>query len=147
MNKKLWEASREIKNKSNLFRYEKFLEENYNYKISKKFHKLLTWSIKNSSDFWNSIWDFTKIRGHKKLKFKYKKNIINNKFFVGSKLNFAENLLSKNDNTKAITFISENGFRETRTWEQLNINTSKIINFLKKIKLRKKIELLPICLI
>ena len=68
MNKKLWEASKEIKNKSNLFRYEKFLEENYNYKISKKFHKLLTWSIKNSSDFWNSIWDFTKIRGHKKIK-------------------------------------------------------------------------------
>ena len=138
MNKKLWEASREIKNKSNLFRYEKFLEENYNYKISKKFHKLLTWSIKNSSDFWNSIWDFTKIKGHKKLKFKYKKNIIDNKFFVGSKLNFAENLLSKNDNTKAITFISENGFRETRTWEQLNINTSKIVNFFKKIKIKQK---------
>tara|TARA_B100000686_G_scaffold40808_1_gene42104 strand:- start:809 stop:2767 length:1959 start_codon:yes stop_codon:yes gene_type:complete len=138
MNKKLWEASREIKNKSNLFRYEKFLEENYNYKISKKFHKLLKWSVKNSSDFWNSIWDFTKIRGHKKLKFKYKKNIINNKFFVGSKLNFAENLLSKNDNTKAITFISENGFRETRTWEQLNINTSKIVNFFKKIKIKQK---------
>ena len=138
MNKKLWEASKEIKNKSNLFRYEKFLEENYNYKTSKKFYKLLKWSIKNSSDFWNSIWDFTKVKGHKKLKFKYKKNIINNKFFVGSKLNFAENLLSKNDNTKAITFISENGFRETRTWEQLNINTSKIVNFFKKIKIKQK---------
>ena len=37
MNKKLWEASKGIKNKSNLFKYEKFLSKNYNYKISKKF--------------------------------------------------------------------------------------------------------------
>ena len=37
MNKKLWEASKAIKNKSNLFKYEEFLEKNYNYKVSKKF--------------------------------------------------------------------------------------------------------------
>ena len=36
MNKKLWEASKAIKNKSNLFKYEEFLEKNYNYKASKK---------------------------------------------------------------------------------------------------------------
>ena len=138
MTKKLWEASNEIKNKSNLFRYEKFLKENYNYNISKKFNKLLKWSINNPSDFWSSIWDFTKIKGQKKLKFKYKKNLINSKFLIGSKLNFAENLLSKNDNTNAITFISENGYRDVRTWRQLNINTGKIINFFNKIKIKPK---------
>ena len=37
MNKKLWEASDSVKNKSNLFKYENFLSENYNYKISKKY--------------------------------------------------------------------------------------------------------------
>ena len=40
MNKKLWEASPGIKNNSNLFRYEKFLEKNYKYKPSKKFKEL-----------------------------------------------------------------------------------------------------------
>jgi len=137
MNKKLWEASPGIKNNSNLFRYEKFLEKNYKYKPSKKFKKLLNWSIDNYKDFWSSIWDFTGVKGEKKFKFISSKKLINNKFLVGSKLNFAENLLSKNDRTKAITFISENGYREVRTWEQLNINTSKIIEFYKKIKIKK----------
>ena len=138
MNKKLWEASKAIKNKSNLFKYEKFLQKNYNYKFSKKFNKLLKWSIINPSDFWSSIWDFTKVNGQKKLKFKYTKYLIKSRFLIGSKLNFAENLLSKKDNTKAITFISENGFREIRTWKQLYFNTSKIINFFKKNKIKSK---------
>ena len=56
---------------------------------------------------------------------------------IGSKLNFAENLLSKNDNTKAITFISENGYKEIRTWSQLNSTTSKIIEFFKINKIKK----------
>ncbi len=137
MNKKLWEASKTTKNKSNLFRYETFLSRNYNYKVSQKYQKLLDWSITNPSSFWSSVWDFTKIKGKKNYKFKYTKNLINCKFLQGSKLNFAENLLSKKNNTKAITFISENGFRETRTWTQLNNNTSKIIEFFKKEKINK----------
>ena len=138
MNKKLWEASKAIKNKSNLFKYEEFLEKNYNYKISKKFQKLLKWSIDNPVNFWSSIWDFTKVRGQKNLKFKLTKDLINSRFLVNSKLNFAENLLSKNDNSKAITFISENGFREVRTWKELYFNTSQIVNFLKKNKIKSK---------
>ena len=138
MNKKLWEASKAIKNKSNLFKYEEFLEKNYNYKISKKFQKLLKWSIDNPGNFWSSIWDFTKVRGKKNLKFKLTKDLINSRFLVNSRLNFAENLLSKNDNSKAITFISENGFREVRTWKELYFNTSQIVNFLKKNKIKSK---------
>ena len=138
MNKKLWEASNAIKNKSNLFKYEEFLEKNYNYKVSKKFQKLLKWSIDNPGNFWSSIWDFTKVRGKKNLKFKLTKDLINSRFLVNSKLNFAENLLSKNDNSKAITFISENGFREVRTWKELYFNTSQIVNFLKKNKIKSK---------
>ncbi len=138
MNKKLWEASKAIKNKSNLFKYEEFLEKNYNYKISKKFQKLLKWSIDNPVNFWSSIWDFTKVRGQKNLKFKLTKDLINSRFLVNSRLNFAENLLSKNDNSKAITFISENGFREVRTWKELYFNTSQIVNFLKKNKIKSK---------
>ena len=68
----------------------------------------------------------------------YKSKILfKNKFLINSKLNFAENLLSKNDNTKAITFISENGYREVRTWKDLNLNVNRISNFFKKINLKK----------
>ena len=138
MSKKLWEASLSVKKKSNLFKFEKFISKKFNYKINKNYNKLFNWSIKNLDLFWSSVWDFTNVKGRKVDRFKHSKEFIKNKFFVNSKLSFAENLLSKNDNSKAITFISENGYREERTWKVLNSNTSKLINFFKKNKIVKK---------
>ena len=137
MNKKLWKASERVKKNSNLFRYENFLARNYKYKISKKYSKLLDWSLKKPKDFWSSVWDFTKVKGYKNLKFKFSGNLFKHKFLINSKLNFAENLLSKTDKSKAITFISENGYKEVRSWKKLNLNISKITKFYKKIGIKK----------
>ena len=137
MSKKLWEASNIIKNNSNLFKYEKFLSKKFNYIPSKNFNKLLKWSIKNSKNFWSSIWEFCKVKGEKNHKFKISKNLIKNQYLLNSKLNFAENLLSLNNDNKAITFISENKYREVRSWRELNTNTHNVINFFKKIKIKK----------
>jgi len=138
MSKKLWEASDTVKNKSNLLRFEKFLAKKYSYKITKNYSKILNWSINNPKKFWSSIWDFAKVKGKRTNNFKFSKDFINNKFLINSKLNFAENLLRKNDNSKAITFISETGFREVRSWKNLNLNTNKLIDFFKKNKIKKK---------
>ena len=69
MHKKLWEASGVIKNTSNLFKYEKFLFNKFNYRPSKNFTKLLDWSINNPKEFWSSIWDFCRVKGNKNYKF------------------------------------------------------------------------------
>ena len=50
----------------------------------------------------------------------------------------AENISAKNDKKKAATFISENGFREEKSWEKLNQNTNKLVQFLKNKKIRQK---------
>ena len=138
MKQKLWSATNKVKSSSNLYKFEKFLSKNYNYKVSKNYSKLLNWSIKNKEKFWSSVWDFCKVTGKKKYKFKYSKNLFSNKFLVNSKLNFAENLLLKNDDSKAITFISERGHREVRSWKKLNYNVSKIIELFKKIDIKEK---------
>tara|TARA_B100001175_G_scaffold233398_1_gene199840 strand:+ start:25 stop:1980 length:1956 start_codon:yes stop_codon:yes gene_type:complete len=138
MNKKLWEASLSIKKKSNLFKFEKFVSRKFNYKTNKNYNKLFKWSINNLDLFWSSIWDFTGVKGKKIDKFKYSKEFIKNKFFVNSNLNFAENMFSVKDDSKAVTFISENGYREIRSWEELYFNTSKLINFFKKNKVSKR---------
>ena len=138
MPKKLWEPSKELINNSNLFAYEKFVSKNYKYNFSGKYKKLLNWSVKNPKDFWNSIWNYFEIIGAKTDKFKLTKDLINSKFFVNSKLNFAENLLAKNSNQKAITFVSENGYREQKSWKELNIDVKKIITFYKKINMSEK---------
>ena len=136
MSKKLWEASEARKKNSNLYRYENFLSKKYSYEVSQNYSKILKWSINNPNKFWSSLWDFLKVKGIKKEKIYKSKFLFKNKFLVNSKLNFGENLLTKNDNSKAITFISENGYKEVRSWKNLNLNVNKIINFLTRINIK-----------
>ena len=138
MGKKLWEASKNKKTNSNLYAYEKFISEKFNLKLNHNYNKILNWSIKNYGKFWSSIWDFCKIKGTKSnIELIVSKIFYKNFFLPKSKLNFAENLITKNNKSKAITFISENGFREERNWLELNNNVSKIFKFFNKIKLKK----------
>ena len=139
MNKKLWEAPLNQKRNSLLYKYEQFISKKFKKNFNRKYENILEWSIKNPGNFWSSIWDFSEIKGLKsKLKIARSKIFYKNKFLPNSKLNFAENLLSKNNKDKAITFISENGFREERSWQELNLNVKKICKFLKSIKIKKK---------
>ena len=138
MSKKLWQPSLIVKKNSNLFAFENYISKKLKIKFNRNYKKLLNWSIKNSPEFWSRFWDFSKIKGIKSNKnFRKSKTFYKNLFLPGSRLNFGENLLSKNNNEKAVTFISENGFREERSWRQLNLNTSKISKFLKKINIKK----------
>ena len=138
MSEKLWQPSLIVKKNSNLFAFENYISKKLKIKFNRNYKKLLNWSIKNSPEFWSRFWDFSKIKGIKSNKnFRKSKTFYKNLFLPGSRLNFGENLLSKNNNEKAATFISENGFREERSWRQLNLNTNKISKFLKKINIKK----------
>tara|TARA_A100001011_G_scaffold380840_1_gene448636 strand:- start:359 stop:2320 length:1962 start_codon:yes stop_codon:yes gene_type:complete len=138
MSKKLWQPSLIVKKNSNLFAFENYISKKLKIKFNRNYKKLSNWSIKNSPVFWSRFWDFSKIKGIKSNKnFRKSKIFYKNLFLPGSRLNFGENLLSKNNNEKAVTFVSENGFREERSWRQLNLNTNKISNFLKKINIKK----------
>jgi len=138
MGKKLWQPSPIEKKNSNLFDFENYISKKVNKKFNRNYNNILNWSIKNSPEFWSRFWDFSKIKGTKgKKNFRKSKIFYKNLFLPGSKLNFGENLLSKNNKEKAVTFISENGYREERSWKELNFNTCKILKFLKKINIKK----------
>jgi acetoacetyl-CoA synthetase len=138
MTNKLWQASKKTIINSELFRFENYISKKLNTKFRINFNKIHKWSVKNVEDFWDFFWDFSKIKGVKgKKKIKKSKIFFKNLFLPNSKLNFAENLLSKNNNDKAVTFISENGFREERSWKDLNLNTHRIINFLVSVGIKK----------
>ena len=134
----LWKAKQSQIDKSNLFRYEKFLFSKYKFKVRQNYSRLLKWSINNPKKFWSSIWDFAEVVGKKSQKFEKSNIFFKNKFLKNSKLNFAENLLSKNDNSKAITFINESRIKKIRTWKELNKNVNKIINFFSSINIKEK---------
>ena len=62
------------------------------------FEDLWKWSVENPEKFWSKFWDFSKIIGDKgKEIIKIDKVFNKTKFFPDSKLNYAENILKKND--------------------------------------------------
>ena len=101
MIEKLWEASKKQKKNSLLFKFEQLASKKFNKNFNNSYHKILKWSVKNQGDFWSLIWDFSNINGKKsKNKLKKSKIFYKNLFLPGSKLNFAENLLPKNNQDK-----------------------------------------------
>ena len=58
-------------------------------------------------------------------------------------------MLSKNDNSLAVTFISENGYKENKTWSDLNVDIIKISKLLREIGIKKNDRIaayLPNCI-
>ena len=128
----LWKISEEELNKTNLTLYSNFIKQNYKINFGNDFNKMWEWSINNPKIFWKSIWDFTKVKGDLGNVLLQESDIfIKNKFFTDSKLNYAENLLKKNNAESAIIFKSENGYKTTLSWKDLNFNVAQISNWMK----------------
>ena len=51
-----------------------------------------------------------------------------NRFFPDAELNYAENLLKKNNDELSIIFKSENGYKNYLSWKDLNLRVEEISN-------------------
>src|SRR5688572_19884918 len=78
------------------------------------------WSVENSEKFWDRVWDFTGIVGEKgKIILKDGDKMPGGRFFPDGKINYAENLLKKRDETPAIIFRDELGREKTITFNDV----------------------------
>ena len=131
-NLKLWSPSNY---KNNLNSFKKTLNQNLNFESYNDLHK---WSVENKSQFWKEIWKFTKIIGNLKGNiYSANNDFIKSRFFEESELNYSENCLSKNDDTDAIIFYSENNLRKSISWKKLRERVFKLSNFFKINKINK----------
>ena len=132
MNTYLWKLDKEKLRKTNLASYTHFIEKKYKINFKNDFNKIWKWSVDNPHVFWKSIWDFTKIKGDQgNVLFKESNVFFKNRFFPDGKLSYAENILKKNNADPAIIFKSENGYKNTLSWRNLNLHVVKISNWLK----------------
>ena len=110
------------------------------YKLNfKKYDELYNWSISNFTDFWDSFKKYSNI----KLSIDsdeiidYSEKMPGAKWFSGSRLNFAENLLQyKNDNL-AIRFIGENKVYRELTYNQLHFEVLKVQHYYISIGIKE----------
>ncbi len=134
MDKFLWEPSDNRKKESLIEDFSKFI----NFKSNYNFKNLWRWSVDHPEEFWSNFWDYSKIIGDKGKEIIKNNKIFNKtKFFPDSKLNYAENILKKKTSELAISFLSEKGFEEEISWEQLYNKVCKFSGYLKSIGLKK----------
>ena len=130
----LWKPSTKLAERSKLNEFTKYIGKDFNY----DFKNLWEWSVKNPEIFWSKFWDFSKIVGDKGSEVIRKdKNFNKTKFFPNSKINYSENLIKKRTKDTAINFLSEKGFEEKISWEDLYKKVCRFSAYLKKLNLKK----------
>ena len=132
MDQKLWEPSPEAVRASNMKRFMDFVNERHGLDIQ-EYEALYQWSIECIPDFWAVMWDFAKIRAS----ILYRQVIDDvgkmpgAKWFEGSRLNFAENLLRYRDDQVALIFKGEGQPSRKVTYSQLYDEVSQVAASLK----------------
>ena len=138
MNKTLWRPKNSDIEKSWMQKFIIFINEKYDISIN-NYSSLYKWSITENEKFWNSVSDFFKIKySYYPQKIKEKSDIFHkDKWFVGAKLNYAQNILHPFSELNSIESYNENGQKKIITHKELARKVSNLSFFLRKIGLNK----------
>ena len=130
--KKLWEPSEEWIKNAEVTRFIEFISKEYGLSITTG-KELYGWSVDKIPDFWAAMWKFSGIIASKP----YEKVVedINvfpgTKWFPGSMLNFAENLLKYKDDQIAFLFQGETKVTKQMSYAELNKTVARLAKSLK----------------
>ena len=103
-----------------LIDYMNFLNIEHNQTF-KNYEQLYRWSVEYPENFWSSFTQFAGINFKKSSSkiLEMGDQMIDSKWFVGSKLNFAEHLISRKDSHPAIIYRDEKGRRKELSYKEL----------------------------
>lgn len=91
------------------------------------YRDLWRWSVDQKDVFWSKVWDFCGVIGDKgKTIFQAGDTFQDSRFFVDSKLNFAENLLRRRDHAPAIIFRDESRTERILSFQELYDEVSRV---------------------
>ena len=132
MAKLLWKPSEERIQNTNMYRFMNFVNSKFDQNFS-EYDPLYRWSITHIPDFWAATWEFVKIKSTKPYG-----QVIDDvtkmpgaKWFSGSRLNFAENLLRYRDQQTALVFRGEDQVTRKMSYEVLYDETARLARSLR----------------
>ncbi|HIG25767.1 MAG TPA: acetoacetate--CoA ligase [Acidimicrobiia bacterium] len=91
--------------------------------------ELHQWSVNHQEDFWDLVWSHFGIVGHRgdgPAMIQVESDLAATTFFPDATLNYAENLLQRNDHHPALIFCGEDNATRTLTWAQLHHLVSQL---------------------
>ena len=136
MKKLLWSPS-EIEN-SQAWKFMQEVNQKHNLKL-KNFHELYEWSCQSSEHFWDLFLDFSSIivdKGSSNI-LKNGANLLESEWFPDAKLNFAENLLSRRDDSDAVIFWGEDLYKTSLTYNELYAQVANLSIWLRSMGVKK----------
>jgi len=92
------------------------------------FAALWRWSVDSPADFWRLIWSFCGVIGEGPggTAIENAGQMPGAQFFPQARLNFAENLLRRNDSSDALVFWGEEKIRRRMSWAQLHAAVAQL---------------------
>jgi len=90
--------------------------------------ELHEWSTNEPEKFWKLAWNFCELLGDPGdgPVIAHAEHPADTRFFPKAKINYAENLLRRNDNRPALLFFGEDGTTEAISWSDLRLLVSRI---------------------
>ncbi len=89
------------------------------------------WSIEHMAEFWAEVWDFCGVIGERGERVLVDAGRMPGaRFFPDARLNFAENLLRRRDDTDALVFWGEDRVRARLSWRALQAAVARLANAL-----------------
>jgi acetoacetyl-CoA synthetase len=129
----LWKPSEQRIKDSNMYRFMQDVNRTHGMNFI-DYDDLYQWSVDNIATFWAEMWRFAGIKASKTYE-----AVIDDptrmpgaKWFSGSRLNFAENLLRYRDDRPAMVFRGEDQVRRTLTYRELYRATARAARALKE---------------
>jgi len=133
----LYSPDEEKVKKTNIIKFMKFVNEAYSKNIS-TYGELYRWSVEDIPNFWSAIWEFCGVKASKN----YEKVVDDvtrfpgAKWFIGARLNYAENILRRRDDHIAFIFRGENKKRAKMTYLELYNQVAAFSKSLRDIEIK-----------
>ena len=134
MSEPLWQPSADRIANANITGFTRRLEADWGVPLP-DYPALHTFSIDEMEKFWSTVWDFCGVVAETK----GERILIDGdkmpgaQFFPDARLNFAENLLSRRDDTPAILFRAEDQVERQLTWNELYDEVSRLAQAMRAL--------------
>ena len=138
MNNPVWTPSQKQIDRSQMTKFIKYVNLSHHLSL-KNYDDLYSWSIQDIPSFWETVWKFCEV----KYSTPYSEIVDDTskmpgaKWFTGSQLNYAENLLRFKDSKPAIIFKGENQNPSILTYHDLNEEVKKVAYALRNMGIVK----------
>ena len=134
MSEPLWRPSADRIADANITAFARQLESDWGVALP-DYPSLHAFSLNEMENFWSTVWDFCDVVAETK----GERIMLDGdrmpgaKFFPDARLNFAENLLGRRDDSPAIIFRAEDMFKRQLTWNELYDEVSRLAQAMRAL--------------